>query len=130
VLSRIIKSDFSDVVAFHLKWIVLIEVTFTSFLETTKTMTIVAALHLAVKHGDEPNIRQMSNGIVHISIPSLDNQCRLLGTTFNFNIGNLEIKLNQVQSHWKIEGKLTVSLSTVFNNMLYYTSVHASFKSV
>jgi len=118
VLSRIIKSDFSDVVAFHLKWIVLIEVTFTSFLETMKTMTIVAALHLAVKHGDEPNIRQMSNGIVHISISSLDNQCRFLGTTFNFNIGNLEIKLNQVRSHWKIEGKLTVSLSTVFNNML------------
>ncbi|CAF0822214.1 unnamed protein product [Didymodactylos carnosus] len=67
--------------------------------------TTLTTLHLVVENGDEPNIRLKRNGMVHISIPSLDNQHRLSNKTLN--VGHLCIVLNKLRGHWKIEGKST-----------------------
>jgi hypothetical protein len=92
---------------------------FSRFSETTTKMTIVAALHLTVESGDQPNIQLKSNGMVHISIPLSDNQRKSSNATLS--IDGLCIVLSKVQGNWKIEGKLTVSLPAIFDKMHYYT---------
>ncbi|CAF4064652.1 unnamed protein product, partial [Rotaria sp. Silwood1] len=67
-------------------------------------MATPAALHLSVESGDQPDIRQRSNGMLLISIPPSNNQRQWSETTHT--IGDLSLVLSQSPRNWKIEGKL------------------------
>lgn len=80
-----------------------------SILDIISTMAIIPALHIIVKGANQASIRQEEYGVVHITIPSAYHQSNL-----TLDIDNLHIVLSNVQNHWKIEGKLMVSIFALF----------------